>query len=234
MVHLTITLIFLPSSLLFEDFKYETLPEMVASKKLSKEMEKQIPLCTDGLPVWEAFLKFFESYVGFFYPDESSITTDVDLRRFWLNVDLKGEFNARQTYGLPQLSKKALVEYLTHLAFTVTAGHELNGTIVQYLMSPKAAALKLRPGKDEADIQTFVQDLILIGLTGAPRPKLNEDWLHLLPNKSEVKKMYADLKTDLKEVSTKVDKANEAVPSSGRPKICQSFNPKHFETSVSI
>ena len=234
MVHLTITLIFLPSSLLFEDFKYETLPEMVASKKLSKEMEKQIPLCTDGLPVWDAFLKFFESYVGFFYPDESNITTDVELRRFWLNVDLKGEFNARQPYGLPQLSKKALVEYLTHLAFTVTAGHELNGTIVQYLMSPKAAAIKLRPGKDEADIQTFVQDLVLIGLTGAPRPKLNEDWLHLLPNKSEVKTMYANLKTNLKEVSAKVDKANETVPSSGRPKICQSFNPKHFETSVSI
>jgi len=221
-------------SLLFEDFKYETLPEMIASKKLSKKMEEQIPLCTDGLPVWDAFLKFFESYVGFFYPDESNITTDVDLRRFWLNVDLKGEFNARQPYGLPQLSKKALVEYLTHLAFTVTAGHELNGTIVQYLLTPNAGAMKLRPEKDEADIQTFVQDLILIGLTGAPRPKLIEDWLHLLPNKSEVKTMYTNLKSDLMEVSAEIDKANETVPCPGRPKVCQSFNPKHFETSVSI
>jgi len=221
-------------SSLYEDFKYETLPEMVASKKLSKEMEEQIPLCTDGLPVWNAFLKFFESYVDFFYPDESNITTDVDLRRFWLNVDLKGEFNARKPYGLPQLSKKALVEYLTHLAFTVTAGHEFNGTIVHYLLSPKAGAFKLRPEKDEADIQAFVQHQILIGLTGAPRPKLMEDWSHLLPNKSEVKTMYTKLTGDLKEVSAKVDKANETVPCPGRPKICQSFNPKHFETSVSI
>jgi len=221
-------------SLTYEDFKYETLPEMVASKQLSKEMEKQIPLCTDGLPVWNAFLKFFESYVDFFYPEESNITTDVDLRRFWLNVDLKGEFDARKPYGLPQLSKKALVEYLTHLAFTVTAGHELNGTIVHYLLSPKAGAFKLRPEKDEADIQAFVQDLILIGLTGAPRPKLMEDWLHLLPNKSEVKTMYTNLTGDLMKVSAKVDKANETVPCPGRPKICQSFNPKHFETSVSI
>jgi hypothetical protein len=221
-------------SLLYEDFKYETLPEIIASKKLSKEMEEQIPLCTDGLPVWDAFLKFFESYVDFFYPDENKVTTDVELRRFWLNVDLRGEFNACKPYGLPKLSKKSLVDYLTHLAFTVTAGHELNGTIVQYLLTPKAGAMKLRPDKDEADIQTFIQDLILIGLTGAPQPKLMEDWSHLLPDESEVKTMYTNLKDDLVAIAVKVDEANETVPCPGRPKICQSFNPKYFETSVSI
>lgn len=220
-------------SLLFEDFTYETLPDFIESKKLSKEMEKQIPLCTDGLPVWDAFLKFFQSYVDFFYPDEDKVTTDIELRRFWLNVDLKGEFDARKPYGLPKLSKKSLVDYLTHLAFTVTAGHELNGTIVHYLLSPKAGAFKLRPEKDEADIQAYIQDLILIGLTGAPRPKLKEDWSHLLPDNSEVTKMYTNLKDDLMEVSVKVDKANKNL-GPGRPKICQSFNPEHFETSVSI
>ena len=224
----------LPFSLLYEEFTYETLPEIIASKKLSKEMEEQIPLCTDGLPVWTAFLKFFESYVDFFYPDENKVTTDVELRRFWLNVDLRGEFNARKPYGLPQLSKQSLIEYLAHLAFTVTAGHELNGTIVQYLLSPKAGALKIRPEKDEADIQSFVQGLIVIGLAGAPQPKLMEDWSHLLPDESEVKTMYTSLKDDLMEISVKIDKANETVPCPGRPKICQSFNPKHFETSVSI
>ena len=37
------------------------------------------------------------------------------------------------------------------------------GTIVHYLKSPKGGSLKLRPSGDEADVQTFVQDLILIG-----------------------------------------------------------------------
>ena len=100
-------------------------------------------------------------------------------------------------------------------------------------MSPKAGAFKLRPEKDEADIQAYIQDLILIGLTGAPRPKLKEDWSHLLPDNSEVTKMYTNLKDDLMEVSVKVDKANKNL-GPGRPKICQSFNPEHFETSVSI
>ena len=219
----------------YEEFSYGALPDMIASKKLSEEVEQQIPLNRDGLPVWNAFLKFFESYVDFFYPDENKVTEDVELGAFWKNVELRGEFGALKPYGLPNLSKKSLIDYLTHLAFTATAGHELNGTLIQCVDSPKAGAFRIRPEKDEADIQSSVQNLILFGLTGAPRPKLDQDWSHLLPEKvKEVKEMYTNLKNDLKDVSEKVDIANETVPCPERPKICQSFNPKHFETSVSI
>ena len=197
-------------------------------------MQQQIPLNRDGLLVWNAFKKFFESYVEFYYPDENKVKIDVELGQFWLNVDKRGEFGADVPYGLPNLSKKSLVDYLTHLAFTATAGHELNGTIIQCVDDPKGGAFRIRPDTDEADIQSFVQNLILFGLTGAPRPKLDQDWSHLLPDESEVKKMYTNLGSDLKEISGKVDEANKTVPCPERPKICQSFNPKHFETSVSI
>jgi hypothetical protein len=197
-------------------------------------VKQQIPLNRDGLPVWNSFFKFFESYVDFFYADENKVKEDVELERFWLNVELRGEINARKPYGLPKLSKKSLVDYLTHLAFTATAGHELNGTIIQCVNSPKAGAFRIRTEKDEADIQSFVQNMILFGLTGAPRPKFMQDWSHLLPDKSEVKTMYTILRNDLAEVTDKVDKANKTVPCPERPKICQSFNPEHFETSVSI
>ena len=52
---------------MYEGFVYETLPDFLASKNLNQDLKEQIPLCTDGLPLWDAYLKFFENYVDFFY-----------------------------------------------------------------------------------------------------------------------------------------------------------------------
>ena len=72
----------------------------------------------------------------------NSINEDVQLRDFWTNVNLRGEFESKKPYGLPELNKKSLAEYLAHLAFTVTALHELNGSVVQYGLSPKGKETK--------------------------------------------------------------------------------------------
>ena len=94
--------------------------------------------------------------------------------------------------------------------------------------------MKLRPQRNEADVQTFVQDLILIGLTSGKQPQLMEDWSHLLPDESAIQKVYKDLKNELSKIPKRIDEANDTVPRSERPKVCQSFNPKHLECSVSI
>ena len=127
---------------MYEGFVYQTLPDFIASKNLNQNLKEQIPLYTDGLPLWDAYLKFFENYVNFFYKEENSIDEDVQLQDFWTNVNLRGEFGSKKPYGLPKLNKKSLAEYLAHLAFTVTAGHELNGMVVQYGLSPKGKETK--------------------------------------------------------------------------------------------
>ena len=45
----------------------------------------------------------------------------------------------KNPYGLPELNKNGLVEYLTHFAFSVsvTVWPDLVGTRVQYFISPK-------------------------------------------------------------------------------------------------
>ena len=53
--------------------------------------------------------------------------------------------------------KDNLIEYLTHLAFNVTAWHEMVGTISQYVIPPSGFGFSLRPGKAELDVQSFVQ-----------------------------------------------------------------------------
>merc|ERR1712008_474015 len=101
------------------------------------------------------------------------------------------------------------------------AGHELNGSVVHYIISPKGSSMKLRPESDEADIQAFVQQLILIGLTSSPQPMLMEDWSHLLPDHQKVKGFYDELKRELGEITKEIDGANANVPNPERPKICE-------------
>ena len=53
--------------------------------------------------------------------------------------------------------KDNLIEYLTHLAFNVTAWHEIVGTLTQYVTPPNGFGFSLRSGKAVVDVQSFVQ-----------------------------------------------------------------------------
>ena len=53
--------------------------------------------------------------------------------------------------------KENLIQYLTHLAFNVTAWHEIVGTLTQYVTPPKGFGFSLRPGQTVVDVQSFVQ-----------------------------------------------------------------------------
>ena len=53
--------------------------------------------------------------------------------------------------------KDNLIEYLTHLAFNVTAWHEMVGTLTHYVTPPNGFGFSLRPGKAVLDVQSFVQ-----------------------------------------------------------------------------
>ena len=94
----------------------------------------------------------------------------------------------------------------------------------------------MRPDEDETDVQMFVQNLVLFGLTSGEWPKLMHDWSHLLPDDPVVKKIYKELKDELSEISKRIDEDNDKANATNprRPKVCESFNPKHLETSVSF
>ena len=147
--------------LMADTFKYETFPEYVESKGLSNKIKSQIPFVTDGLPIWEAFKSFFSKYIDFYYPNDNCVASDSDLQDFWESVNNRGNFGSPMTYGLPKLSKDALIDYTTHLAFTVTAWHEHVGTVVHYLTDPKGMNFKIRPSQNQSDVQGFIQTLCI-------------------------------------------------------------------------
>ena len=105
----------------------------------------------------DSVFRFFTSYVNFFYADSEDIFADKELNSFWECVDLRGNLGSPWKYGLPDLNRESLIDYLTHMAFNVTAWHEHVGTIVHYVLPSQGAhmgmGLKIRPGKEEADVQ---------------------------------------------------------------------------------
>ena len=130
--------------------------------------------------------------------------------------------------------KSLFIDYSTHVAFTVTAWHEHVGTVVHYFLPPNGLGFKIRPGKESLDVQAFVQSLCLIGLTGLKNPMIMSNWKHLLPDRPDVKKLHDELMEDLQKIVEEVDKLNSNVPNPKRSRVCQTFNPKFFETSVSV
>ena len=138
----------------------------------------------------------------------------MELAEFWECVDSRGNFGSPWRYGLPRLSKKALVDYMTHLAFNVTAWHEHVGNIITYLLPPNilhSFGFKLRPGIEVVDVQALIQSLCIAGITGLRNPKLMSNWKHLLPrNNPRVEKAYNELMLDLQRISESVDSSSSS------------------------
>ena len=105
-------------------------------------MTSPLPLDEDGRLVWKNFLDFFASYVEVFYPEDGAkVEDDDELKAYWESLErasthtVDGRHNG---YGLPPLSKKTLIEQLTHTAFWVTGIHEVSGSVVEMFESPRA------------------------------------------------------------------------------------------------
>jgi hypothetical protein len=134
----------------FEDcianFKYETFAESMDAK----QMPSPLPLDKDGRLVWQNFLDFFAAYVEVFYPEDGAkVEDDPELNAYWASLERastmnkdSGQYNG---YGLPALSKKTLIEQLTHTAFWVTGIHEVSGSVVEMFESPRAMQYLLLP-----------------------------------------------------------------------------------------
>jgi hypothetical protein len=216
----------------FEDsvksWVYQSFPEMCASKQFPEGFTT--PFVEDGLEVWTAFERFFSSYVEIYYPGPCAPEAlGQELHDYWNNLEKSTTYG----YGLPTLTKDALIEHLTHTAFWVCAMHEFVGNIVEYFEAPSFSATKLRHGSTMADVQTYFQNLCVVGFTGFRLPALVSDWSHLfLPDQHyhdcvRLQKCFMD---ELKAISDNIWIKNN----SHRKRPFCHFDPRAFETSVSI
>jgi hypothetical protein len=219
-------------------YKYQTHPEFCKAKNLPPEVAANIPICTDGIKVWNTFHKFFLAYVKLWYKDDAAVVADPELKDYWECIDTRCGLGSPYKYGLPALSLEALVNQMTHHAFQATCWHEFVGAIVHYITTPEGLATKIVPGKEEMDTQTFFQGLCLIALTGTKQPGIISNWTHLFldDKKTDADKLHHTLIDELEALANEIDTLNEkaALDNPNRRRKVTSFNPRYFECSVSV
>jgi len=211
-----------------ERFQYCTIPQMVAAKKLGPELLQRLPLALEGLELWALYVRFFHAYLTAFLPDDAAVCADAEIASFWRTVDSCGGRAGQGSYGLPPLSLGALVDYLAHVAFGVSAQHELVGEVVQY-NAVDASSTSIRAGAETQDAQGYVATMVLTALTGLRNPSVMDDWRHLLPAEPSARAPYAELMAGMEALAGAIEERNQT-----RVQQCNSFNPRHLECSVSV
>ena len=138
-----------------------------------------------------------------------------------------------------------IVKLLTHSIWSVTAYHELAGSITAYLTKPTSIFTKLIENQTICDVSSYAYILILISLTSINQPLMG-DWTHVFDNtfleninenqlfkdKQINRKKLFQLKTisnRFRKCALKNDKKNKV-----REIVFNSFNPRFLETAVSI
>ena len=213
-------------------------PEAMAARGLPDGFVRAWPLARDGLAVWRVVETYVRAYLDVFYPTgDEALLGDAEVVAFWAHFETQCD----APWGLPPLSTDSLVSLLTDLIWWVTAGHELVGSIVEYLTTPHGLPTKLAPGATMPDVQSFGQALVIIALTGVRQPALLSDWTHLFAvdgwtaaQREGALAAVRQFQRDLIECAEEIDELNERrqrVPG-GRRFVA--FNPRIFETSVSI
>jgi hypothetical protein len=221
---------------IFTSWTWMPFPEKMRQKGLGPDLLQVLPLSQDGELFWRTCEKYVEAYLRIFYPTDSAILADPQVLVFWTSFD--GHFNA--LWQLPELSFASLVSFVTDLIWWVTGGHELVGSLVEYLCGLSGLPGKLMDGKDVPDVQSFSQALIIIALTGMREPPLMDDWAHLFKVDSwKTEEQQAVLNTvrqfqvDLAACSDEIEHQNMMRMGRGE-KQCVAFDPRIHETSVSI
>ena len=212
-------------------FRYETWPQFYERVNLDKELKDELPIFQDGLLVWNALHEFYFKYVDLYYSSDAEVCQDKQLQDYW-----KFKRVPAYTRGLPELSKKALVDQMTKAVFDVTAGHQFVGNVQAYLTDPAGVCLQIRSGHDMADRQAMLNILNLQASTGSPMPKLMSDWFWLFDPGEADKVRSKALRGIFQELLCRLNQVSETVKqnNTSRMQTCSLFDPEGFETSVSL
>ena len=220
------------------DFKFLPFPERLAQTGLPQEFLDQWPYAVDGLAVWNTLNGYALTFLGIFYKDDDALLADAEAVAFYASFESQND----TPWKLPPLTLKTLASLIAELMFSVTAVHELVGSIVEYLVSPDGLPGKLSKhgNTTQPDVQSHAQALVIISLTGVRQPPLMDDYTHIfnVTGWDKSKRQSAidacrGLQSSLMAVSRDIDERNiERECKIGRKFVA--FNPAIHETSVSI
>ena len=223
---------------------FHTVPELVRRKGLDPdrlvtvegadppEEVDRFPWVADALALYRVIHAFVVEYIDLYAPADADVDGDLAIHAFWIHLN-----TAPATVRFPGRSKAALVEVLAQFIWSVTGLHEAVGTVNEYVIDPTFMGTKIRPGTETADIQASMQYLLVMALTGLGMPRLLDvgDAAGVFDADHRGRAAFQRFHDALVRLSAQNDAANRrrlAHPTRRWP--CETFNPKHLETGVSI
>jgi hypothetical protein len=218
---------------IISNYRFETFPEFLESKKIPSSILKKLPIYIDGKSLWNCINEYVISYLMVFYGDDTSICQDPEIKNFWMNLNkkIKGSFN------LPTLNFKNLVNLLTQFIWSVTAYHEFVGSIMSIFTTPSQSCAKLLEHKTVSDVSSYTYLIVLIIFTSFKRPKLMSDWSNVFDGEVFMKSTQKEeILNIIKQFQINLEKcAYKNIEENKKRECCfDSFNPFILETSVSI
>ncbi len=216
----------------FEDiYKGCTAFMPFGERKIIPELQK---MSDEGMfPVWSEGKAYYDiafSFVKKWLAACGDAASDDFTKAFY---ELLQKQNAGQAYELPPFeSEDALAKLLTQTIFTVTAWHELVGTIVDYATAIDGAGTRLVEGTKQADPQAFLDNLIIVAATGLKMPMLAKPFGNYFSQDGAPDweaKVWNSFVEDLNVQAKAVQEADAK-----RDVEFKYFDPSRFECSISV
>jgi len=232
-----------------KSWKFQTFPEFIEEKCLGA-VENDLSLIQDGMDYWNVLREFTKAYLSIYYENDEDVMNDQEICEFWRMLDSMPQGPPAQRdqgvapgfgYKLPNLAGgKGALENLTdclcHIMFWVTANHEILGSVIEYFTTPMGLTTKIydesycdsdcegtigADGQVMADVQTFLQSLSVISLTGYRQPPLICNWARMMHIQPKDEKKWDQLTLDVQQVS-KLDRylrSTQCAPSKKEPML---------------
>ena len=181
------------------------------------------PFGRDGLLYWdavEAFVKAATDGDGALNAEKLIETQDV--QTWWQQLDqlLPDE--------LGPLTVDSFRKLVSLVIFTVSGLHSWVGHATPYVEDPAICSGKMRPNLRVSDRQASEQLSVVTCVTGLPMPKLEGDFLHLMPDEESVAAAKA-FKDAIAAMKVEIDRRN-----SSRDIALKAFDSAVLTLSVAI
>ncbi|XP_014509754.1 lipoxygenase 6, chloroplastic [Vigna radiata var. radiata] len=159
----------LPADLIRRGMAVED-PSMPCGVKLVIE---DYPYAADGLLIWSAIKEWVESYVGHFYSDSNSVTSDVELQAWWSEIKLKGHCDKKNEPWWPKLDTQQDLSGILTTMIWVASGQHAAINFGQYPFGgyvPNRPTLmrKLIPQENDPEFEKFIQNPQIVFLSSLP------------------------------------------------------------------
>jgi hypothetical protein len=209
-------------SVAFQPFsKREYIPELI---KLSNQ--NKFPYIDQG----DEFYDIVRSFVCEWLDLSGKYAEDDQAMKFYKSVQ---ETTRGQAYEVPDYrSRSDMIELCSQIIFTVTAYHELVGTVVDYSCLPNRAGFRVCENEDCNDVQSFLIQAMITATTNVGIPLLNgkfENFFGVGGAPDWEISVWEKFRSTLKEQSKRVQSADL-----WRDVEFKHFDPQNFECSVSV